>query len=274
MEGTGLPNEKLPDFFYPQRTTVCSQVFSRFLVEYHENLDSFFFLVRIVGQADEGRVRAAKALAGMGNTEDKEKYEKIAADPDRALRQLTKFSRVQSRNLTNAAVNGFQRYFSEIIQAAILKKPESLRSSETVRIDEVLRFRRYSDLVSFLVDKKINELSYGGIRGMEAYFRDRLGIEMFSDEKQRALLTAFIEIRNINVHNGGIVNDLFLNKVGKVNGFDFDKGKAYHVDMDTLVLLSDNAVRTALDIDQSVAKKFKLQRKSHMLWVKPSPKKQ
>ena len=169
----------MTDFFYPKRTTICTEAFSRFLRDYHENLDSFFFLVRLVAQADEGRARAAKALIVVGGEpEEVERLEKSAADPDATLRQLKRFSSVQSRNLTNSTVNGFQRYFSEIIQAAALKRPELLRSSETVRIDEVLRFRRYKDLISFLIDKKINELSYGGIRGMEAYFGDRLGIDM------------------------------------------------------------------------------------------------
>jgi len=134
--------EKLSDFFYPPRSTVCTKPFSQILADYHENLDSFFFLVRLVGHADEGRVRAAKALIPGAKPGEIERLQKSANDPDAALRQLKRFSTVQSRNLTNSTVNGFQRYFSAIIQAAALRRPEILRSSETVRIDEVLRFKR------------------------------------------------------------------------------------------------------------------------------------
>jgi hypothetical protein len=260
-------------FFYPNRATVCSNTFSRFLSDYHENIDNFYFLVRVVGHMDRARVIAAKALAGGAEGEERVALEKSAADPEKALRELKKYSRVQSRNLTNAAVNGFQRYFSEIIQAAALKKPEVLKSNETIRIEEVLRFNRYKDLVSFIIDRKINDLSYGGLKGMETYFRERLGIEMFTDEQQRSLLTVFIELRNINVHNGSIINDLFLSRVGKVEGFNFIKGKAYYVDLDELMLLGDNAMRTALRIDEAVASKFKLQRRAHKSWTaKSQPK--
>jgi hypothetical protein len=107
---------------------------------------------------------------------------------------------------------------------------------------------------------------------METHFRDRLGIEMFATDRARILLTTFVEIRNINVHNRGIVNDLFLSKVGKVNEFKFAKGKYFHVDMDMLKLMSDNAIETALALDQAVATKFGLQRKSHARWVAPSVK--
>lgn len=132
------------------------------------------------------------------------------------LEQLKKHSSVHSRNLTNGIVNAFQRYFSAIINAAALKRPEMLSSSQTVRVDDVLRFTRHKDLVAFIIDRKINELSYGGLADMEKYFDDRLGVRMFDDNRQRELLCLFVEVRNINVHNGGIVNDLFASRVGTV----------------------------------------------------------
>jgi len=256
------------EFFYPKRTVICTRTFSNFLADYYDNVDHLFFITSLAARADDTLVTAAKTLANISSSthEDKERWERVRADPQVTARELRRFARVLSRNLTNAIVSGFQRYFSEIIQATALKRPEILRSGQTVRVDEILRFTRHSDIVSYLIDKKINELSYGGIRDMESYFRDRLGTEMFSTDRQRALLTAFIEIRNINVHNGSIVNDLFLSKVGAIEDFNFVRGKRFHVDMDELTLLSDNAIRVALAIDRSVASKFKLQRKAHKAW--------
>ncbi len=196
-----------------------------------------------------------------------ESLQKSASDPDATLRQLQRYSSVQSRNLTNATVNALQHYFSEIIQAVASKRPEILRSAETLRVDEILRFKSYKELVAFLIDKKINELAYGGIKSMESYFRDRLGIELFSTDRSRSLLTTFIEIRNINVHNRGFVNNIFLSKVGNVEGFTFPKGKYLHVDMDMLKLLSDSAIETALALDHAVTAKFGLQRKPHERWL-------
>lgn len=171
------------------------------------------------------------------------------------LEQLKKHSTVQSRNLTNGIVNAFQRYFSAIINAAALKRPEMLSSSQTVRVDDVLRFTRHKDLVAFIIDRKINELSYGGLAAMEKYFDDRLGVRMFDDNRQRELLRLFVEVRNINVHNGGIVT-LFASRVGTVEGFSYSKGKTFHVDMDALITLSENAIRVAMHIDSTVSAKF------------------
>jgi hypothetical protein len=195
-----MPTSEHPRFFYPRKSERCTHAFGRFLADYHENVESFTFLVSLTARADLVRVSASKALLPGAKPEDVESLQKSANDPDAALRQLMRSSSVQSRNLTNATVNGLQHYFSEVVQAAALKRPEILRSSETLRVDEILRFNRYKDLVTFLIDKKINELSYGGIKGIETYFRDRLGIEMFATDRSRALLTTFVEIRNINVH--------------------------------------------------------------------------
>jgi hypothetical protein len=259
------------DVFYPHRNTVCTDAFSRFLGEYHANLDFFFFVIQLVGRADENRLTASKALISAESDPIKRvHYEKSLANPDATLNQLKKHSTVQSRNLTNGIVNAFQRYFSAIINAAALKRSEMLSSSQTVRIDDILRFTRHKDLVAFIIDRKINELSYGGLIDMEKYFSDRLGIRMFDEDRQRDLLRLFVEVRNINVHNGGIVNDLFASRVGQVEGFPYAKGKSFHVDMDALVTLSENAMRVALHIDAVVGSKFGLQRKAHNLWRKSS----
>jgi hypothetical protein len=68
------------------------------------------------------------------------------------------------------------------------------------------------------------------------------------------------------------VNDLFLSKVGKVDGFNFLKGKYFHVSSEMLQLMSDNAMETALKLDYAVATKFGLQRKSHQRWIAPNVK--
>ena len=141
-----------------------------------------------------------------------------------------------------------------------------MMSSQQIKIEEVFRFKRHKDLVAYIIDKKVNELAYGGLMEMEKYFNDRLGIQMFENDAERNLLRLFIEVRNINVHNGGMINDLFANRVGTVEGFSYTVGKSFHVDMDALFALTNNAMRVALKIDASVSKKFGLKRQSHVKW--------
>jgi len=255
-------------YFYPPRTTRCTLPFSRFLSEYHANLDSFFFVIKVVAKADEDRVRASTALKSVArNDEERAEYEKASQDTDLVLRKLKEHSSVQSKNLTNGSVSAFQRYFSGIIQAAAHKRPEMLASAQSVRLDDILKFSRHKDLVAFIIDKKVNELAYGGLNEMEKYFDERLGIKMFDHERERNLLRLFIEARNINVHNGGIVNELFATRVGNVDGHDYALGKRFHIDFEALESLSENAMRVAMKIDDHVSAKFRLKRQSHSSWT-------
>jgi len=49
----------------------------------------------------------------------------------------------------------------------------------------LLDFKTRADLVSYLADRKVNELSYGGIKGIEKYMQDVFGIDMFSESVRR-----------------------------------------------------------------------------------------
>lgn len=261
--------ERASEFFYPPPKTICTSAFSRFLTEYHENLDSFMFVIHVVAKADETRVAAAKALLPLAQTDtERDKYQTTVENKDLILKQLARHSRVQSQNLTNGAVNAFQRFFSGLVQSVALKRPETIASSAHVRIEDVVKFRSRTKLIEFLVDKKVNELAYGGLQDMDRFFVERLGIAMFHDELERSLLRIFIEARNINVHNGGIVNSTFVSRVRNVDGFIYSPGKHFHVDFDNLTRLSENAMRVAMRLDRDVAAKFRMQTKSHSAWTK------
>ncbi|MCW2391940.1 hypothetical protein [Sphingobium sp. B11D3A] len=255
------------EVFLPKGSTRCTQDFSKFLNEFRSHTDFFFFVCQLVGQVDQTRIAAAKALMPGAQSEDeRRRYQKSIDEPNLVLKKLQKHSKILSQNLTNGIVNSFQRYFSSIIQSAALKKPVILSSSQTIKFDDILKFTKHKDLVSFIVDRKINELSYGGLTDMEKYFDERLGIKMFNDNNERGLLRLFVEARNINVHNGGVVNEIFAGRVGKVEKFPYKIGDLLRFDLDDLVSLSSNAMKVAVGIDVAVSAKFKLRCQTHTAW--------
>lgn len=247
---------------------LCTKAFHGFLSEFRQAHHLFLFTVDLAAQTDRRRVTAAQALIKALGERDPEydKYKQAIEDPDRVLSSLKKFASSNSRNLVLTTCNSFLCYYSEIIQAAINKRPELLRSKQTIRWDELLGFSRFSDIVSYLIDKKINELSYAGIMQMDEFMSERLGIEAATSDVQRNLVNILVEIRNIHTHNRGVVNSIFLSRVRDHMHFDFVNGKFFHVDYDEFVLLSTNAIEVALLIDEAIAKKFGLRRKRYGSW--------
>jgi hypothetical protein len=263
-EGASLPSL---DRFVPSPATLSTEAFSAFLSEYRANVDYFFFVTEVVSRVDSNRIVAAKALLpGAADAGERQRLQQTIDQPNAMLKTLQTHSSIMSRNLTNGIVSAFQRYFSAIVQAAALKQPALLMSAQQIQVDDILRFSRHRDLVSYIVDRKVNDLAYGGLIDLEKYFKDRLGIRMFEADRERQLLRLFIEARNINVHNGGVVNELFLSRAGVVDGFVYKRGQRFHVDFDSLVTLTDNAMKVAMHIDTAVAAKFRIRRKASNKW--------
>jgi hypothetical protein len=255
--------------FMPDRTTLSTEPFSQFLAEYRSNVNAFFFITNVVSRVDSTRVIAAKALLpGAKTNEERDSLQASVENHDETLKALNKHAGVMSMNLTNGVVSAFQRYFSSIVQAAALKQPLLLASSQQIRVDDILRFSRHRDLVSFIVDRKVNELAYGGLIDLEKFFSERLGVRMFDSNDERERLRLFIEARNINVHNGGIVNDIFLSRAGSVEGFQYTRGKRFQLDFDELFTLTVNAMKVAMHIDAAVAAKFRIKRKADIKWAR------
>jgi hypothetical protein len=247
-----------------------------FLVDdYIAALNLFIYTVSLASRADDNALRAAKALMKVGNEDDQQKYKTVVERLENgkgAFGKLTEFRATNSRHLLTTIVDSFYCYLSHIIRYVLTRQPTMLRSSEKVSVEGLLDFKTRADLVSYLADRKVNELSYGGIKGIEKYMQDVFGIDMFSDEKSRDLLVIFSELRNIHVHNRGYINNVFLGRVKDHRNFKFERNKRFVLDLDDILLLSNNVMEVSLRLDTLVARKFRLNRKRYGVWKKAPPK--
>lgn len=255
--------------FPPSSNQMCSLALHLFLHDTFKVIDLFIYTVMLANRADFVSVTAAKALMkASSNEEEIKSYQRTIDNEGAAARKLANYSTLLSRHLVTNTVDIFLWYLSGILKIAMKKQANLLRSGETIRLDELFDFADRRDLIDYLVDRKVNELSYGGIKKIEAYFFDKLGINIFPDKGSKKLLTVFIELRNIQTHNRGFVNRLFMSRVGKVDGFEFEMDKRYHVDFDTYGRLADNCANIAKNIDHAVSEKFGIRRKRYSTWNK------
>lgn len=111
-------------------------------------------------------------------------------------------------------VDNYLSYLTGVLHEAFSCKPEILRSSEKVEFAEVLAFQEMKDLVQYLAGKKIRSLSYQSVEELNEYFINRFNATLLPEEKLAELIKA-VETRNVIVHNRGIRNRLYCNKVGE-----------------------------------------------------------
>ena len=264
-----LEEDKVSAQLYrPHRAEQCSEPLYRFIKDYGDLVGAFFFTVMAATRIDEVRTIAARALAATKTTST---AANDTSSNSEDFRQGTAFKRVQkygpllSRNLVVGMANNFFSYVSEMLQIVLRRKPEALRSSERLTNEEVLQFTRIKELIAYMADKKVNELAYGGIRGVEDYVRERLGVTLFDNEDERLKLTVLAELRNIHTHNRGAVNEIFLKRVGQsqFGTISFREGEVAHADFDQFIILSRNAIDLALRLDTNLAKKFGIRRRPY-----------
>lgn len=266
-----------PSLFYPKGSLLCTTSLYFFLSDYRKTLELFFFTVELASRTDANAVIAAKALLHTAEFEKDaakiEKYKKIIEKNDvGASEKLASYAAINSRHLVTYIVDSFISYLSHLIQATMRKNTNILKSSEKIAVEDLIEFKTRRDVINYIIDRKVNDLTYGGVRKLDEFIRDRLGVQMFEDENTSNLMTIFVELRNINVHNRAYVNDVFLSRVKNHCGFDFEKDKRFSADFDDLTKFCNNCTSVALRLDQLVATKFHLNRKRYATWRKKPPR--
>jgi hypothetical protein len=181
----------------PKTQASCSEAGYRFQLQHFRIFDFFLFALMLSTSADKVLFTAAEALAGGGDNKHVATFKKVQQNPEPAFRKLRSFSGYLSELMIIRLVDNFMSFLSETLQACMSKKPELLRSKEQIKTEDVLRFTNRRELVDFLVNRKLNELSYGGLRGIEEFLDQRLNMALVNNDDERIRLSIAIELRNI-----------------------------------------------------------------------------
>lgn len=104
----------------------------------------------------------------------------------------------------------FEAALSDIIRAALLYKPQILKSKKTISYEDILNEPDMTSLVAKIVDKEISDLTYGSIDDLIEYLKNKLHmpIDFLPEEKDE--LNWCKAQRNLLVHNQGRVDAKFL----------------------------------------------------------------
>lgn len=256
-------------FYFPPQSILTSRSLYLFLRDYDKVVDLFYFTLHLAHRADNASLTVSKALISFATSEEeKQRLQENIDNPEKAVKKLHDFSSLSSKNLTVNIVDSFLWFVSATIQGAMRKRPEMVKSGESVKIEDIFEFSNKRDLIDYLIDRKVNSLSYGGMSKVEKFINESMGVAIFPDEEARELMQIFVEVRNIQIHNRGIVNRVFLGRVPQHAKFKFIEGKRAHMDFDKLVDLTRVCVKSAIDLDTKICEKFGIKQKRYSTWRK------
>lgn len=120
-----------------------------------------------------------------------------------------KEGKVLLRILFSSVVDNFETYLSDILFEIYLAKPETLKSEQMVKVEDVLNCSDIQEFITFWAKQKIGKLQKGSVKGFIAENKQIKDLNVISniiqDEIERIL-----QIRHLYSHRNGIVDDKFL----------------------------------------------------------------
>lgn len=165
------------------------------------------------------------------------------------------YDRLASEMFFTRAVDGFLAYISDLMALMFHAKPGLLGKS-TVTMEEVLQHATAADLLATVVERKVYDLSREGMKKLSEYVQRNYDFALFRDAASLEQAVYINEIRNLIVHQRGIVNRKFLRLVPHRTEKVGEKLNLTQEDFSRIESLNE----VVTDIDSRAVGQFKLER--------------
>lgn len=233
-----------------------SKAYKAYYEHVHKNIDFITFVHGMAERADEGAKLAAKTLAKFESEKSKKRaYLRTSRYGAGALKRYEEHQVFVGETFLTQSVNSFMLYLCQLLGAIHECRPETLRSKQTIPVNDVLEATDLSDLHNALIERRVLKLGYKGIHEFAADFESRTGLEIFAEENDAIEAARLIELRNLITHNARVVNRRYLKKVGSANGKIGRKAALGNIWISTFMLL-----KVAGDLDRRALLKFRLKK--------------
>jgi len=152
-------------------------------------------------------------------------------------------------------VDSFEFYLTELLRELFVQRPETLKTSDSVTVKEVLEAGTLDAFIKEVAEKRVLTLAFGGLRSITDYLERQLGLSIDRTTPSFTLSTEAVEVRNIIAHNAGLVSDLFLRRTGRS---DLKAGVKFPLSVDYAGSVSKALFNLSLAIDSAFVTHFKL----------------
>ncbi|HYI07802.1 MAG TPA: hypothetical protein VEK57_01920 [Thermoanaerobaculia bacterium] len=156
-------------------------------------------------------------------------------------------------------VDAFHIYLADVIRLTLKHEPRLLRSNTVLKAEEILDYNSLDEIVEHLITKKVDELAYRGFHAVLEYVRKGMGATMSLSEDVMSSATRAIAVRNIIVHNRGVVNQRFIDQTG---ASDVSPGSPYNVRTADVLSWGEALRQVVFTLDAALATHFRIPQKT------------
>ena len=156
-------------------------------------------------------------------------------------------------------IDNFENYFKEILAEIVLSEPRILKSKETEQLDFILSFDNYESMINGIAEKKIEALFYQSVEGIEKFFLQRIGVEIFKEKSDQ--INLLIKQRNLAVHNRSKISKDFVRQFPNQN---FKENMYLSFTFDYVEKLVPALYKLIHSLDKEFEAKFKLKQIAYL----------
>ena len=152
-------------------------------------------------------------------------------------------------------VDNFLLYLSDFLASVFRRRPEMLKSDEKVSVEFLLEYSDYTDLLDALTERKVLDLSFRGMVALQDVLRRSMKFEIFPSDVELAQAVRINEVRNLFIHNRGIISRRFLSRVPSYAG---KVGDSITPDISLILADLQFLMRSVLSVDKRGCEKFSI----------------
>src|ERR1700749_370284 len=159
-------------------------------------------------RSDEEDKRRAVKIKVSGR--DADNYMDAVKELARTERQKGLLYQSSLMNLTNTV----EWFMSQLLHKYFEAYPDAVGSKENVfSLNDLKSFGSIEDAKNHLIDTKVENILRGSFEDWIDFLKEKAKLGMAYLDKHRNHLAEVYQRRNIIVHNGGIINSIYLSKV-------------------------------------------------------------
>jgi hypothetical protein len=102
------------------------------------------------------------------------------------------------------------KYVSDALRLVYSKYPGGIAElNDKIDVRLVFQVGSMEELRAELLERKVTKLSYSSLKALDKYLLKNLTVSLFPDEESKNIACLLVDVRNLIVHNAGIVNRKF-----------------------------------------------------------------
>lgn len=109
----------------------------------------------------------------------------------------------------------YDSYLSKVIKCVMFDKSMIGLYNRELSLKEIEKFESQEELIKYCIDSKVDELFRKSHREQIEWIEKNFNIDILNSFKRREQVFLFFEMRNLIVHNDGIINRIFIENTKK-----------------------------------------------------------